>query len=276
MSGNFLAFWGTASLMGIVCLALILLPLCRTHVARTRRSRRSTNIEIYRQRCAEIDWQLSGGQLTQADAERAKNESGIRLLNDAEATKEIRPAATDLKPWLASILAAALIIFGGVLGYKMLGTPEALALHGLPSSAQMINALQARIRQNPADWRSRLVLASLQQKQGEYSKAARSLAYINRHRSQKNPDLLKAEAENRLAAGENLLGHAGTLFEQVLKARPDDIEALWYVGLKAAEAGQDKRAIRYWKQLLKQNPSDALREKVENRLTALDGKKSSL
>jgi cytochrome c-type biogenesis protein CcmH len=275
MNPPLLAFWGIAAAMVVTCIGLILLPFWRGREHSPDR-RREANIAIYRQRRAEIDREVAGGQRSAEDGESEKAELGARLLGDIDAGQAQNTAPPRSRPWLASVFCVVFVAAGSVVVYETLGDPRALALAGMPNITQMTTTLRARIQVDPGDLRARMLLARIEQKQGDYAGAAGNLAYINRNLSEKHPSLMEAEAESRLAAGETLSGRAGQLFQQVLTSRPDDIKALWYVGLKAAEAGHKKQAIAYWNRLLDQDISDDLREKVKDRRNALQGDLPSL
>lgn len=260
--------------MIVVCLALVLIPLWRSTRA-TGDRRRQANIEVYRQRCKEIERDRAADRITADESEVQKEELGARLLDEIPAASETEQTAAASgrvrKPWLASALSVILIAAGGAATYGWLGDWQAMQHRDLPNVDQMIAQLKNMVAQHPADQKARLMLVQVQQSQGQYSEAAHNLAIVNRDSQRPDADLLVAETQMRLAAGEDLSGRVGDLLTRAVKADPDNVQVLWYLGLRASEAGNDPRAVAYWRRILEQNPPDEIRSTVQTRINALMG-----
>lgn len=260
-----------------ICLLLVLIPLWFTKRPALH-TRREANIEVYRQRYAEIDKEVAENRLPVAEAEAEKKELGQRLLEEVDTAAQKPDTQTDAfrRPWLLSIPLVILIAGGSVLAYKQFGTPQAIVLKDLPNITAMTRALTSRIQADPSDIRARLMLVRIQQQQGLYKQAAENMAFINQRLVNDDAELLKMEAQNRLAAEEDMSGRLGDVLDQIYELDPDDPRVLWYLGLKEVSADHPEQARDYWQQLLKLDIPDDMRNRVENRLNSLEGQKPSL
>lgn len=261
-----------ATMVG-VCLLIVLIPLWRG-MRSTHDRRRQANIEIYRQRCAELATEQDAGRISPAEFETEKDRLGARLLDDLEAGTEAQQADSTQgragPPWLASVLSVVLIAAGGAAAYGWLGDWHALGKRDLPNVDQMLRRLKGQVAMHPGDRRARMMLARVQQSRGQYAQAAHNLAVVNRASGMPNAEVLLAEAQARLAAGEDLSGRASNLFARVLQTDPHNREALWYLGLRASEAGDDQQAVAYWQRLLEQDLPSKIESMVQTRMNALD------
>tara|TARA_B100000929_G_scaffold259351_1_gene223079 strand:- start:403 stop:1248 length:846 start_codon:yes stop_codon:yes gene_type:complete len=274
-------FLSLASAMVALCLALVLIPIWRAGGAR-RAQRREANVEIYRQRCAEIDRDVAASRLAESDAQDEKDELGARLLADIDAEPELSARTITAsasrrgptRPWWGSVLLLLFIAFGAA-GYGWLGDWQAIEKTGMPNIDQMMAGLKARVQAHPEDRSARLLLAQAQRRQGDNAGAATNFHILNqRSAAPPNTDLIAAEAQARLAAGGDLAGRAGDLYSRLLKLDPNNREALWYLGLRAAEAGRNTKAIHFWDRLLEQHLSTEARAMISSRRRSLLQNKS--
>lgn len=264
------------SAMIILCLALVVIPIWHAGSGAGDR-RRDANVEIYRQRCAEIDREIAAGCLPEADAEDEKDELGARLLADIDAESGLLAqsgtAATvrrsSIRRWLASLFVGLFIVTGAAGGYGWLAGRQAIDNAGMPNIDQMTAQLKAQVQTHPEDRRARLLLAQVQRRRGDDAGAAANLRVLNQGSATPNTDLLAAEAQANLAAGGDLSGRAGDLYSQLLEIDPTNREALWYLGLRATEADQNAKAIRFWNHLLEQKLSAEDRAMVFSRRNSL-------
>lgn len=158
--------------------------------------------------------------------------------------------------WPLVPLVAGLLVVPLAFGlYFQVRTWTPTVAHGDPSVSQMVAQLAARLKRNPDDpagWRmlgrSYFVLGDWAHSRDAYREAWA--------RSPEHDDDLKlslAEAEALTDRGA-LKGEAGQLVEEVLKAEPNNMKALWYGGLAAHDSGREELARKRWSALLAQNP----------------------
>lgn len=262
--------------MVALCLALVVVPIWRAGGSTSDR-RRDANVEIYRQRCAEIDREVAAYRLSESDAEEEKDELGARLLADidakpgplAQSSKAPAVRRSSLRPWLASLLLGLFIVTGAAGGYGWLAGWQAIDNARMPNIDQMMARLEAQVQTHPEDRRARLLLAQVQRRRSDNAAAAANLRVLNQGSVAPNTDLLAAEAQATLAAGGDLSGRAGDLYHRLLEQDPTNREALWYLGLRAAELSQNTRAIDLWGRLLEQQLSAEDRAMVSSRRNTL-------
>lgn len=265
-----------AAMIG-VCLCFILVPLWRRPAeVSVRDTRRSANIEVYRQRCRELDAEVAAGRQTPAEAATEKDALGRRLLDDVAAGDREFVATEDSmarqsRPWLASVLSVVLVAAAGTLGYYWLGDRQALDERSMPNVDQMVAELKDQVTAHPDDRGTRLMLAEAYKNRGQFAEAADQLQAINARAAPPDADLLVAEAQDRLQAGEALDQRPGRLFQQALVQDPDNAQALWFLGLRAAERNEAQQAVGFWDRLLAQDLPPQVRRMVSSRRNALAG-----
>lgn len=274
MTGFFIA----AIVMIAICLGLAVVPLWRaSRQGPADSGRREANIDAYYQRLRELDRELAAGRIDAASAAEEKKALGTRLVSDVDTGRTV-PAGESAagRPWLASASALCLILLAGTFGYYWLGNVSAIEQSGMPNIDELVGELAAQVEAQPDDRGARMMLAQAYESRGAYAKAAEQLAYINERAVPPAADLLAAEAQARLRAGQPLDGQPGALFQRALVQDPSNIAALWFLGLRAVKAGNDKTALRLWDRLLGLDLPPDVREMVQGRRKALAGELPSL
>lgn len=270
---GFLVF---AALLVAASLVFVLLPLWRAGAA-TPDKRREANIAVYHQRYDEIEREVTAGRLMRPEAERQKDELGARLLADVDAAPALIENPTRAsRPWLATLMITALLIGGSIATYGYLGDFAAVTGSEQPDVAGMIEELEQRVADTPDDLQARAMLARAQQVTGDYAGAARNFEAINAAMPEPRAPILAAQAAATLQASDDLQGRTAELYDQVLSLEPNNTEALWYLGLAAAERNDGVAAIDYWDRLLEQDLPEDFAGMVRNRRAELAGEKPRL
>lgn len=238
--------------------------------------RRAANIAAYKSRLGELDNEVAAGLLTPESAESLRQEAQTRLLGDAQPT-EAQAADRPSRLWLAAL---ALPLFAA-LWYGLADSWRTQDLIDLarkdPSAAQqlsveaMLSRLENRLREQPDDaegWamlgRSYMVLQRHAESAGAYEKA-------NGLSDSKNPDWLVGQGEAlALSRDRDLQGRPAQLFEAALTLAPENIGALWYAGLAAAQAEDYARTQEHWGRLSALELPQDLREALAPRLAELE------
>jgi cytochrome c-type biogenesis protein CcmH len=128
----------------------------------------------------------------------------------------------------------------------------------------MVDQLAAKLEASPDDLAGWMRLAKAYSVLGERDKAADAYEHAAKL-DPKNVDIPVAEVEALLAGDaldQSLPDRVVTLLHRIEAINPQQPEALWYLGLAAAQAHQPDQAADYWKRLLAQLPSDAPERKT--------------
>lgn len=265
-----------AALLLAASLVFVLLPLWRASKPIGDR-RREANITVYHQRYAEIEREVSAGRMTRRDAELEKDALGARLLADIDETPALTANTQHAtRPWFVSVMMMLVLVGGVSATYWQIGDPQAFENAGMPDVATMIGELEQRVAQAPDDLQARAMLARAQEATGDYAAAANNYKAINAAMPSPQAPIIAAEAEATLQATDNLQGRTAELFSQLLEVDGDSREALWYLGLAAAERGDGEQAVAHWNRLLSLDLPDDFAEMVRNRRDELSGEKPAL
>jgi cytochrome c-type biogenesis protein CcmH len=252
--------WFVFALLTGVAVLSIVWPLVRTPRGA---SRSAIDVAFYKDQLAAIDRDAAEGLVAATDAEGARAEAARRLLAVASAPP---PAAAGRAALYAGI-AACLFAPAAALGlYASVGHPD---LPDLPLSARLdespdrmdlmaaIAKIEAHLAQDPNDGRGYEVLAPVYMRLGRYDDAAKASEAALR---------LNGETPERLARfGEALVDAAGgevtPLARHQFEAASARNAALplarFYLGLAAAQDGDDARAKEIWTALLQDAPAGA-------------------
>lgn len=251
-------------------------------VQRRSLRRRAANVAAYRTRLAELEADVAAGVVAADAAAAVRDELGARLLQDVDALVEPapdhEPAARASRAPLV-VAAVALVAFGA-LWYGFAGTWRTQDLIELsrtdPQGAReaalsrSIVELRERVENAPNDVESWVWLARSYRSRNSHAEAAAAFAKANELRGHQDPDLLVEEGEALAQAQDrSMAGAPAERFRQALALAPSHPQALWYAGIAAMQAGEDRAAVGYWEQLLKQPIADDMRSVLEHSLARL-------
>lgn len=141
--------------------------------------------------------------------------------------------------------------------------------------ASMIARLAARMEANPGDAEGWLRLARAYRGAGDEAKADQALAMAAKARPD-DPEVLLAQARalvDGIAPEAPLPGAAVALFSRLEAVDPANPDALWYLGLAAAQAKRLEEARGFWVRLLPLlGPETPERRMVSEALASVSGK----
>ena len=250
-----------ATLLIVVVAAFILPPLwLGLRAPRGSADRKEANLAIFRDQLLELEREKGEGTLADADFEQARRELQRRLLEEVEPEAAAATAASHAPSRKTAIALLLLLPILALLGYGMLGKPQALdpAQTSAPPkmTADQINAMVAklaeRMQANPDDMQGWLMLARSYKTMGRYEDAVAAYGKAEKVIND-DPELLASYAETiAMAAGKGLKGKPVQLVERALKLDPQNAHALFLAGAAAMEAGDNKKGIAYWEALLPQ------------------------
>lgn len=252
-------FWISTGLLTLLVLALLCWPLLRRRSG-DGASRRAINTAIYRDQLADLERDLASGALSQADYAGAREEIERRVLEDVAADTAPTDTAPRRLPRTALALAVTLPLAAALL-YVVLGTPAALnpaARQGPQASAaeieKMVATLAARLEKDPGNlegWamlgRSYLVTGRLAEAAKAFDKAGPAM--------EASTELMLQVAELSAELNEGRIeGRGRELLQRVLKAEPQNPQALVLAGTDAFFRQQYADAVRHWEAVLAQLP----------------------
>ncbi len=249
----------------LVLLAFVLVMLCRPLLRRggdKKLDRQAINAAIYRDEQAELDKDRATGALSEADYQTAKEELARRVLEDVtQDPAEVQVAAKPGVPRTAWALIAALPLLSLPL-YFAFGTPETLLPQASAPSADkkfskqdienMVSKLAARLQEDPNDPKGWLMLARSYKALGRLDDAHQAYSKIGPELGADSGVVLeRVELEIYRTKGK-VDADTVRMLNGVLKAEPNNPNALMMAGTVAYNRGQYKEAITRWEFLKKQ------------------------
>jgi cytochrome c-type biogenesis protein CcmH len=250
-----------ATLLVIVAAVFILPPLwLGLRPSAGKADRKQANLAIFRDQLAELEREKSEGSLAESDFAQAKRELQRRLLEEVEPDTGATTSGTHGPSRKLAVAILVLMPVLAVLGYGMLGNPNALDPTRTAAPQQMtaeqindmVAKLAARLEANPDNMQGWLMLARSYKTMGRYAEAAEAYGKAEKVIND-DPELLASYAETlAMATGNGLTGKPSQLVERALKIDPQHPHSLFLAGAAAMEAGNNKKGIAYWEALLPQ------------------------
>jgi cytochrome c-type biogenesis protein CcmH len=246
-------------------LAAILMPLARAS-GRTMRDDAAFDLAVYRDQLTELEREKEAGLIPPAEADRARNEIGRRLLKtDRDQVVKLSQSSSTL-PQMA-LIATALAVPIFVLGfYALRGSPH---LPGVPHAERLANAeanrdLQALIAKaethlaaNPRDAAGWRALAPAYRSLGRYDLAARAYAQALTY-GKPEASLYADLGEVMVMAGQGLVSRAAAdSFGSALKLDAKNAKARYFAALAMFQEGKTDTALKEWQAMLDEAPADA-------------------
>jgi len=240
---------------------------------------------VYRDQLSEVERDLARGVLNPTEADSARLEIQRRLLGVEIATQGSRTWSSP-SPLLAGII--ALLVLGGAVGlYLRLGAPslpdasfaervvQRTDQPQAPDAAphldmqQAAQALEKKLRADPANADGWALYARTESMLGEYQKA--SLAYRQAiNLGQNSPEVMAGYGEMLVLTADGIVSPAAhDTFAAVLAADPSNDVARYYLALADEQAGEEQRAIDRWVALAADIPDDSpMREAISHGIAA--------
>ncbi len=214
------------------------------------------NARIYREELQELQDAVQSGDMAPADFDRARQDLSIRVVQDIpESTQAAANASSNSQRAVVSAVVLALVFpLLGVFVYLTLGDPMAvaepsLAIHagndGAPDIAAMAEELKSKLKTNPKDTQSWVLLGRTYRNQNQYEEA---LAAYNQAVALDADDRLAIERIEVIAAknGGQFAGEPWDVIRKILAKNPQHANALLMAGSAAFSEGQFKQALAYW------------------------------
>ena len=265
-------FWILAVLLIILALMFLVEPLVRARRSRLRQQRldaerQQQNIEIFRERLAELEADKAAGQLEEPQFQALRQELEMTLLNDVDGmstdtlTREGRGMGW-LSLGLAIIIPAVAIglyfkwgAYDGVQQKQWLAQMEEA---GAPDVAVLLKQLEQRLEENPDNPDGWFMLARSHMSLGDYGKAAeafRRLAELLEPNPQEAATVYGLYAQALYFANQGRFdASVQQAIDAALQRSPDEINALGLLGIRAFEQARYGDAAGYWQRVLDLHP----------------------
>lgn len=277
--------WMVFVAMALLALFGLLLPLLRPAAGAVYAPRADYDLAVYKDQLDEIARDVDRGVLSADQAGAARTEIQRRMLTAGETGAQARPIVSGSVGGrrLAVIIAVALPAVAAGL-YAALGSPElpdqpysgrAARIAQMRQQANtiqgMVDRLAERLRQDPSDGKGWAMLGRSYRSLGRTEEAKdaylKAMALLPREIS---PRVEYAIVLLDEAEGETLPPESVKVLRQVLDLDPNQPDALYFVGLDAAQSGESARARGLWTKLLTNLPPESpARAQVQEQINAL-------
>ncbi len=259
--------WLIFAALTVAVVVILLIPLLRG-ASPEAPPRAEYDIVVYRDQLAEIEQEIEGGLLTEAQADAARAEVHRRMLaaEDAELKTPLKPGrAGNRYARIAAIVAIAIIlpvgtaIFYGKVGSPQLpGKPYAWRLKNDPDfvAAASAEKLAALLQSNPSASGYKH-LADLYFFARNYEQAAaadRRAIALDASDAAIWSELGEAVV---MTNGGAVVPEAMLAFTKALIIEPKNARARFYIGLSESQIGNLKQAVAIWRDLEKDTAPDA-------------------
>lgn len=274
------------SALTLAVVAFLLLPLLRPQTAAP--DRLGFDLAVYRDQLAEAVRDQARGLLSPEQGQQARAEIERRMLAaDARPAAPASVRAREIGRRLR--LGAGLVIVAGLplaafAIYDVLGSPALPSQPFAERKAQqteqmagirvMVERLAARLEQSPDDVEGWTRLATALRVMGDTGRAKYAALHVVALRPDKvEPLLLLGEIQLAEADGNALPSDFVATMEKVLALDGGNVQALYYLGVADAEAGNIPSARARWTRLLAVLPQDSPdRAQLQKELDALSGR----
>ena len=267
-----LIFWFIAGFLVLLALLIVLLPLWRTKDIAIADDLDQRNINIARDRLAELKANKAAGGINQAQYDEQVAELEIALSDDLELASSAVETKSQGK-WLAYVLAIVIPVLSVGL-YWTLGDYQAIALSSNPDQAaqsdpknagmpdpeainQMVARLAEKLKSEPNNLEGWLMLGRSYKMLTRYSESVEAFAHAYQLAGE-NADVVLPYAEAlALANKSDWSGKPKELVMAVLAKEPDNLTGIWFAAMINAQQGDKKTAVTYLKKLETLLPADS-------------------
>lgn len=272
-----IALWSGIALLTLIAVAFVFWPLLRARREADRLAavqagdkavdRQHQNIEIYRERLAELENERESGTLDADNFEVLKLELERNLLIDAaEQAPELkhpRPGGAQFATVVLLALLVPVIAFGL---YNVLGRSGDLALAlnppQMPTLEEAISQLEKELEANPDNAEGWYLLATTYVNQGRFDEGVQAFRRVAEILPQDAPQYPGVQGQIAQAlyfqAGGSLTPEVAAQIDRTLALDPDDMAALGLLGINAYETGDYRAAIEYWSHAMENARGEAV------------------
>ena len=258
-----LSFVALTLLMVVAVLGVLVWSLWRPPVQAAADAHEQANAQVYRDQSADLAREHGLGHLNDAEYAQALEELKLRLRDDwvsgpvqAHGGVTHRPRKTVLA--LCLMLPVCAVLLYGAWGSPMGLDPSALARSAPDEGpnatvtpekiAQMVGQLERRLQDEPNNVDAWVMLARLQRSQEKFPASEKSFAKALALTPDDDLAVERAEVVAQVQGGD-LSGEPWAVINRILKANPNQNNALLLAGSASFSEGRFAQAIQYWERV---------------------------
>ena len=258
-----LSFVALTLLMVVAVLGVLVWSLWRPPVQAAADAHEQANAQVYRDQSADLAREHGLGHLNDAEYAQALEELKLRLRDDwvsgpvqAQTGASDRPRKTVLA--LCLMLPVCAVLLYGTWGSPMGLDPAALALSAPDDGpnatvtpekiAQMAGQLERRLQDEPNNVDAWVMLARLQRSQEKFPASEKSFAKALALAADDDLAVERAEVVAQVQGGD-FSGEPWSVINRILKANPNQNNALLLAGSASFSEGRFAQAIQYWERV---------------------------
>ena len=258
-----LSFVVLTLLMVVAVLGVLVWSLWRPPVQAAADAHEQANAQVYRDQSADLAREHALGHLNDAEYAQALEELKLRLRDDwasgpvqAQSGVINRPRKTVLA--LCMMLPVCAVLLYGAWGSPMGLDPAALARSAPDEGpnatvtpekiAQMVGQLERRLQDEPNNVDAWVMLARLQRSQEKFPASEKSFAKALAMTPDDDLAVERAEVVAQVQGGD-FSGEPWAVINRILKANPNQNNALLLAGSASFSEGRFAQAIQYWERV---------------------------
>lgn len=266
------------ALLALLTVVLMTRPLWRRGARDAHARLDSPAVATLRQQLEQLTALNRSGALGDKQFSQARQALERRIVEAVVPTPQSTAAEPPAMPKALLLGLTGFVCAVAVGGYAAIGTPQALGVVAVAGAAapsgnghsvtaeqieSMLDALAARLKNNPADADGWVMLA-------------RSLAVLGRHEQalpafkqavslRRDDAMLLADYADTMAVvnGSNLEGEPSRLIEQALKLDPNNVKALSLAGTVAFNRKDYAGALRHWEKAVQVAPGSEMAQQIQ-------------
>ncbi|MBN3563552.1 c-type cytochrome biogenesis protein CcmI [Aliamphritea spongicola] len=262
------SFWLGIAALSALAMCFVLLPYFRARRMLSQPQndavdRQAQNVEIYKERVAELDAERDAGNLSDDDHAGLKLELEKNLLNDVADLEALngKPLKLSAQTLVTVVLLAVLIPVSAIAIYGEYGRIDDVraVMNGevdpfngqTPSMDEAIAELEARLQNEPDKPEGWFLLANSYMNMQRYEDASRSFEKVLELLPEDAPQYAGVQGQYAqalyLANNNRLNEDIRALLDDILVREPYEVTALGLLGIDAYENGQFREALGFWR-----------------------------
>ena len=258
-----LSFVALTLLMVVAVLGVLVWSLWRPPVQAAADAHEEANAQVYRDQSADLAREHALGHLSDAEYAQALEELKLRLRDDWVSGPVQAPTVASDRPRKTVLALCLMLPVCAVLLYGTWGSPMGLDPAALARSApddgpnatvtpekiaQMVGQLERRLQDEPNNVDVWVMLARLQRSQEKFPASEKSFAKALALTPDDDLAVERAEVVAQLQGGD-FSGEPWAVINRILKAKPNQNNALLLAGSASFSEGRFAQAIQHWERV---------------------------